>query len=116
MLLGGLTAGALSACSAAAATRITTESYLTNEDHIPGAGYYHAPFRTFYPKPYNHYDAGTKMYYYGGQWQPTPHRSIVNISTPTAEAVRLAESTRTDNTSYRRSGFGSTSSSSSIRS
>ena len=114
MLLGGLSAGALTAGAVAAqASRITTESYFTNDVHIPGAGYYHAPFRAFYSHPYNYYDGDRKLYFYGGQWGPAPHRSIVNISAPSPEAVRAAEAVRTD---VRRSGFGSTSGSHSIRS
>ncbi len=99
-----------------AATPVTTESYLTNDEHIPGAGYYHAPFRGFFPHPYNYYDPAKKMYFFGGQRAAAPYRSIVNISNPTPEAVRQAEAVRTDSTSYRRSGFGSTSGSHSIRS
>ena len=116
VLLGGLTAGALTACvaTAQAAPRITSESYYTNDDYVPGAGYYHAPFRAFFAQPYNYYDAGRKMYFYGGQWGPAPYQSIVNISAPTSEAARAAEAIRTDN--YQRGGFGSTSGSHSIRS
>jgi hypothetical protein len=114
VLLGGLSAGALTACTVAAhAASVTTESYFTNDEHIPGAGYYHAPFRAFYAHPYNYYDATRKEYYYGGQWGPAPYRSIVNISTPTPEAARAAEAVRTD---VRRSGFGSTATSHSISS
>ena len=111
ILLSSLSAGALSVTAAAAtqAPRVTTESYYTNDEHIPGAGYYHAPFRAFYAHPYNHYDAARKMYFYGGQWGPVPYRSIVNISAPTPEAAKAAEAVRTDY--VRRSGFGSTSTS-----
>jgi hypothetical protein len=58
------------------------------------------------------------MYYYGGQWGPAPYRSIVNISAPTPEAARAAESMRTDlqRPYVPRSGFGSTSGSHSIHS
>jgi len=107
VLLAGLSAGALGTAAAAPAPRVTTESYFTNETQIPGAGHYHAPFRGFYPLPYNHYDATRKMYFFGGQWGPEPHRSIVNISAPTADAARQAEALRTDVVA--RSGFGSTS-------
>ena len=115
VLLGGLSAGALSVCALAATPpQVTTESYLTNDEHVPGAGYYHAPFRAFYPLPYNHFDPNRKLYFYGGQWGPAPYRSIVNISTPTPEAVRAAAAQRTDH--VRRSGFGTTSGGHSIRS
>ena len=120
VLLGGLSAGALTACAVAAqSARVTTESYYTNDDHVPGAGYYHAPFRGFYSFPYNYYDSNRKQYFFGGQWAAAPYRSIVNISAPTPEAARAAESVRTDNRSstyFPRSGFGSSSGTHSIRS
>ena len=124
VLLGGLSAGALATYAAAAqAPRVTPENYFTNEDFIPGAGYYHAPFRAFFPQPYNYYDPARRLYFYGGQWNANPHRSIVNISAPTPEAARAAESMRTDLARTHvvpvpmpRSGFGSTSRSHTIRS
>ena len=107
VLLAGLSAGALGTAAAATAPLVTTETFLTNDTQIPGAGHYHAPFRAFFPLPYNHFDATRKMYFYGGQWGAAPHRSIVNISAPTPEAARQAQSLRTDHVP--RSGFGSTS-------
>ena len=118
VLLGGLTVGAIAA-AAAAEPRVTPESYYTNDYTLPGVGFYHAPFRGFYQLPYNHYDAQRKMYFYGGRWEPEPHRSVVNISNPTPEAARAAESQRTDMRGAMvvpRSGFGSTGSSHTIRS
>jgi hypothetical protein len=112
LLLGGFTAGLVSACADAAAPRISPENYYTNDTYIRGAGHYHAPFQGFFPYPYNHYDAQRRMYYYGGQWGPAPHRSIVNISTPTPDAARLAQAARTDlppPVPVTRSGFGSSS-------
>jgi len=79
---------------------------------VPGAGYYHAPFQGFFPYPYNHFDPQRRMYFYGGQWGPAPHRSIVNISAPTAAAAQAAQSARTDSprtSPVVRSGFGSSS-------
>jgi hypothetical protein len=112
LLLGGLSAGAFATSAAAAEPRVSPESYYTNDYPLPGAGYYHAPFRAFFPLPYNHYDAQRKMYFYGGQWSATPHRSVINISNPTPEAASAAQSLRTDlqsSTYVPRSGFGSTS-------
>ena len=112
----------MTACAATPAPRVTQENYFTNDDHIPGAGFYHAPFRAFFPQPYNHFDAGRGMYFYGGQWATAPHRSIINISAPTPEAAKAAEALRTDARRgggggyIYRSGFGSTSGSHSIRS
>lgn len=110
LLLGGLTAGALasSAVAQTAFPRVTPSNFYTNDVQIPGVGYYHAPFQAFFPLPYNHYDPQRRQYYSGGQWSPVPHRSIVNISSPTPEAARRAEAMRTD---IRRRGFGSTGSS-----
>lgn len=118
LLLDGLSAGAIAVSAGAAEPRVTPESHYTNDYHIPGAGYYHAPFNAFFPQPYNHYDATRRMYYFGGQWASEPHRSIVNISAPTADAARQAETMRTDlrSSTVSRSGFGSTGSGSSIRS
>lgn len=121
VLLSSLTASAITACvAAAAAPRVTTESFYTTDEQIPGAGFYHAPFRGFFRFPYNHFDAQRKEYFFGGQWADAPHRSIVNISAPTAEAAKAAEAMRTDisrGSGYvHRSGFGSTSGSNTIRS
>jgi hypothetical protein len=120
ILLGGLSMGALAACAdAATMPRVTPDSYYTNDLFLPGAGYYHAPFRAFYPQPYNHYDPARKMYFYGGEWGAAPHRSVVNISSPTPEAARAAEAVRTDlavRTGVQRGGFGSSSQGHSIRS
>ena len=112
VLLGGFSAGMVTACASAAEPRITPENYYTNDSFIRGAGHYHAPFGGFFPLPYNHYDPQKRLYYYGGQWGPAPHRSIVNISPPTAEAARVAQAARTDlppPAPVVRSGFGSTS-------
>jgi hypothetical protein len=112
VLIGGFTVGVVAACANTTDPRITPESHYTNDSFIRGAGYYHAPFQGFFQFPYNHYDAQRRMYYYGGQWGPAPHRSIVNISTPTAEAARTAQLARTDlppPTPVVRSGFGNTS-------
>lgn len=111
VLLGGFSAGALAASALAAEARVTPESYYTNDYFLPGVGYYHAPFRAFFPQPYNHFDPARKMYFFGGQWAATPNRSIVNISAPTADAAARAQTLRTDApASYvSRGGFGSTS-------
>ncbi len=112
LLLGSLTAGLAAACAQAAEPRITPESYFTNDTFIQGAGHYHAPFQGFFPLPYNHYDAQRRLYFYGGQWGPAPHQSIVNISTPTPDAARAAQAARKDlppPTPVTRSGFGSSS-------
>lgn len=82
---------------------IRTDNVYTNNFYVPGAGYYHAPFRAWYSLPYNHFDAQRQMYFYGGQWGYTPCESITNISPPTPEAAQQAEYSRTD---ISRGGFG----------
>lgn len=107
LFAGGLAAGALTACGPEVA-RVSEQTVYPNNHQIPGAGYYHAPFRAFFPRPYNEYDAARKMYYYGGTWNAMPHYSIINVSAPTAQAVQAAQSVRTD---IIRGGFGGTGSS-----
>jgi hypothetical protein len=114
ILLGGLSVGtgALTGCAPSERdNRISTESVYTADTHIPGAGYYHPPFQGFYPLPYNHYDAQRKQYFYGGQWGPEPHRSIVNVSAPTAAAAAAAQAAaqtaaQTARPYIQRGGFG----------
>ena len=122
ILLGGFSAGALAVSCAAAEGRISADNAYVNDHHVPGAGYYHAPYRAFFAQPYNFYDSQRRQYFHGGQWTDEPHRSIVNISEPTPEAALAAERVRTvpaaaaatvsraAGSGYvHRSGFGSTS-------
>jgi hypothetical protein len=101
VLIGSLSTAALS--SHAQAPSVNAQNYYTNNFFVPGAGYYHAPFRQWFALPYNHFDAQSRLYFYGGQWGIQPFTSITNISTPTPDAVALAQSSRTDIT---RGGFG----------
>lgn len=114
-MLGGLAAGALATTAAAQSSTapVTADSFYTNDSYIPGVGWYHAPFGDFFPFPYNHYDPARRQYFFGGQWAPAPHRSVVNISSPSPEVARRAQALRTD---VRRGGFGGTSGSHFIRS
>jgi hypothetical protein len=104
VLLGVAASAAASGAGAATVNRLHPESVLVNDTLLPGVGYYHAPFNAFYSLQYNAYDPVRKMYYYGGMWWPTPHRSIVNISAPSLDAIRRAEQILG---SVPRSGFGS---------
>lgn len=103
ILIGGLSTGALAGCDQRPA--ITTEGVYTNNFHVPGVGYYHAPFRNWYSLPYNHFDAQKRLYFYGGQWGSEPFENITNISSPTTEVVQLAANNRTD-VGVARGGFG----------
>lgn len=101
MLLGSLSTAALTGCEPKPS--VSAQNYYTNNCFVPGAGYYHAPFRQWFALPYNHFDVQRQLYFYGGQWGAQPFMSITNISSPTPEAVVLAENSRTDIT---RGGFG----------
>lgn len=107
VLIGGLSASALTSCgpSGSPPGAAGTGNVYTNDHHIPGVGYYHAPFRAWYNLRYNQFDPQTRRYFQGGQWAAEPHTSITNLSSPTPEAERQAQAQRTD---VRRSGFGST--------
>ena len=108
MLIGGLAAGALTGCGPGSSSPvISAENVYTNNYYVPGVGYYHAPFRLFFPTPYNHFEPVRRQYFFGGQWAIAPHESITNISAPTVSAATQAEAQRTD--IPRRSGFGSSS-------
>lgn len=85
---------------------MTSDNVYTNDHYVPRLGYYHAPFRAWYAERYNHYDPATRLYFQGGQWLATPHSSITNLSSPTDEAVRLAQLVQPV---HRRGGFGTTS-------
>jgi hypothetical protein len=104
VLLGGLS-GAFTSCGPPSPP-VESTGVFTNNHHVPGVGYYHAPYRAWYSLPYNHFDARRARYFHGGQWRDTPHESMINISSPNADAVRQVAAQRTD---IRRSGFGSSS-------
>jgi hypothetical protein len=105
ILIGGVSATALAGCSPTGKAPISAQAFYTNDYFVPGVGYYHAPFGAFYPYPYNHYDAASQRYYYGGQWGLLPYLSEVNISSPPPNVASQAEALRTD---VPRGGFGGT--------
>ena len=101
ILLGSLAGAALTGCDEKPS--ISARNYYTNNFYVPGAGYYHAPYQSWYALPFNHFDPQRQLYFYGGQWAAQPCLSITNISAPLPAAVTLAEASRTDIT---RGGFG----------
>jgi len=104
VLIGTVAAGALNGCTEK--PPVSAEAFYTNNYYLPGVGYYHAPFRAWYTLPYNHFDAQSQRYFYGGQWGSAPFENVTNISSPTPAAAQLAENTRND---ISRGGFGGTS-------
>jgi hypothetical protein len=104
VLIGGLSAGAVTSCGPGGKSPpISATNVYTNNYYVQGVGYYHAPFRAFYPFPYNHYEPKSGKYFFGGQWSGAPHQNITNISAPPWEVAQRAEAQRTD---VPRGGFG----------
>ena len=103
LLIGGISTGTLTGCAPEGKPPISAENVYTNNYYVPGAGYYHAPFRLWYPRPYNYFDPATGRYFYGGQWGAHPFLSITNISSPAAQTAAFVEAIRQD---VGRGGFG----------
>ena len=61
----------------------------TNDDYIPGLGYYHAPYHAWFPHRYNEHDADMG-YYYNGRWHSAADRSDVTTSHPDEPAALAA--------------------------
>jgi hypothetical protein len=119
-LSGTLAAGALTGCNSssydtkALLAEVSESNSYTNNQYVPGAGYYHAPYHGFYSYPYNHYNPDVG-YYHGGQWTREPHQSDVTVSQPTPEAAQAARvragstahgSSAGTSSSVSRGGFG----------
>lgn len=84
------------------------QSYANNH-YVPGVGYYHAGYYSFYPFPFNHYDAGRRSYFSGGQWRGSPDTaSNLTASVPTRSAVSSANRQFRSTQSSTRGGFGRT--------
>ena len=123
VLLGSLSTAALAADdSGAQAPATPTRAYalqgnaFTNDHYLSYAGYYHAPYRAWFPHRYNYFDPQQKKYFHGGLWSEQPHQSFTNISTPLPQAVNAAIAAQpkppVQSSTTHRSGFGSTSRSS----
>ena len=60
-----------------------------NNDFTPGVGYYHAPYRSWFPFPFNHHDP-SRGFFGGGLWQAAPFAAGLLSSRPTGDAVTSA--------------------------
>ncbi len=67
-------------------TCVRSGSSYENNHYVPGAGYYHAPFRAWFPNRYNDHDPARGHYFNGG-WHSSPDRSNVTSSIPDDAAV-----------------------------
>ena len=94
---------------------VTSDNVYTNNHYVSGAGYYHAPYQAWYPRPYNYYVPG-RGYYHGGSWTPGPATHTTTASRPTSQAAQLASAQHHNATRSRwgttRGGFGGSSRSS----
>lgn len=122
VLVGGLSTAALAGGTSETQAQPTRAYALqgnafTNDHYLSYAGYYHAPYRAWFVHRYNHFDPQQKKYFHGGLWSEQPHQSFTNISTPLPDAVAVAVANQpkppVQSSTTHRSGFGSTSRSSS---
>jgi hypothetical protein len=61
----------------------------SNNHYVPGVGYYHAPFRSWFPQRYNEHDP-SRGYFAGGNWNAAQHTSGIIDSQPNSAAVSEA--------------------------
>src|SRR5258707_11495562 len=71
------------------APEVSESQTYTNNHYVPGAGYYHAPYHSWYRYPYNWHMDG-QGYYHGGTWSSEPHQSPITASQPTPVAAHTA--------------------------
>jgi len=112
VLLGTVAGSALSGCRSDGDRPdppVSADNTYTNNHHVPGAGYYHAPYHAFFPIPYNSYAAGLG-YFQGGRYADQPGDSGLQASRPTPQAAQVAQArqevARAANANVRRGGFG----------
>ena len=106
VLLGGVTAGVVAGCdrtpppppsfasshfepntNGVNTNDVSASGVYTNNHYIPGRGYYHAPYHSWYPQPYNYYLA-SRGFFHGGQWTAQPFNSPVVVSRPAIDVAR----------------------------
>lgn len=111
LLLGAVTGASLAGCGRSPGRDpelVNAQNTYTNNQFVTGAGYYHAPYRAWFPHPHNYHvpEAG---YFHGGRWSPTPDNDLTQFSRPTPEAVtaaRTQQEVATAASGVRRGGFG----------
>ena len=91
---------------------VSEDQEYPNDTYVPGAGYYHAPYHSFFPYRYNYYDS-TRGYYHGGSWWPQASTSNIFRSRPNSSAAANARSGQSSYFSTHPSSSHGTSSSSS---
>ena len=96
----------------AAVVPVNADRTYSNNEYIPGAGYYHAPFYGWFPFPWNFHHP-SRGYFGGGQWQATPFSADRQSSRASQQAVAAAvvaqrAAQETAQRQARTSGFSST--------
>ena len=127
VLSGALAMGVHSGCDSHSAQSpptdwVSEDNTYTNNHYVSANGYhayYHAPYRAWFPLPYNYYSPN-QGYYHGGNWTPQPNQSPITASKPISTAARSinskagsSSSARSKSGSISRGGFGHSSHSSS---
>lgn len=85
----GQAANAASTLPEAAPVPVAADRTYQNNEFTPGVGYYHAPYHSWFPFPYNHHDPA-RGYFAGGLWQAAPFALGMLGSRPNAGAVTSA--------------------------
>ena len=62
-----------------------------NNHHVPGVGYFHAPVRSWFPRPSNDFEPG-RGEFAGGGWNAAPNASSIERSNPDPAAVSRVNS------------------------
>lgn len=81
-----------SAETMAKATQALPEREYQNDEYVPFAGYYHAPYHAFFPYHWNYYDPA-RGYYHGGLWTAQPMDANLAASKPTSGELQKARNT-----------------------
>ncbi len=71
------------------ASPVAADRTYQNNDYVPGVGYYHAPYRAWFPHPFNFHDP-SRGYFAGGLWQAVPFVANLLSSQPNPSAVPSA--------------------------
>ena len=114
LLIGAVAGTTLAGCDSDPAyerSQLSADNTYTNNHYVHGAGYYHAPYRAWFPYPYNSFTPG-RGYFHGGQWNSAPDPVPLQSSRPEPAAVRSAQAlhdTTPRPSATHRSGFGSSS-------
>lgn len=90
-----------------------TNGPITNNTYWPGHGYWHAPYYSWYPYPYNYYRPGFGYYYGGRYWDhadPNPLAASVPPHSSSFGGSHFVGGTSggsSSRSSISRGGFGS---------